>query len=172
MPSIEEYVDMGYSGIVVLACETHERQSGMQEEVTRERIACRDRQGKYLELVVVTVEHPLKRTSFRIDERRLLTREQYTEYVAKHGVRDTERFYREREARREAVKVAKGEIERLTPICPACGAKMVIRINRQNGNHFWGCSTFSWSNCRGTRDISVALAVRLDRLNAIVSGTR
>lgn len=28
------------------------------------------------------------------------------------------------------------------PSCPRCGNKMIHRVNRRNGNGFWGCSTF------------------------------
>lgn len=35
------------------------------------------------------------------------------------------------------------------PACPKCGLEMVRRINRRNGNQFWGCSRFP--SCRGTR---------------------
>lgn len=34
-------------------------------------------------------------------------------------------------------------------ICPRCGAGMILRKNRHNGNQFWGCSTFP--RCRGTK---------------------
>lgn len=172
MPSVEQYVDMGYAGIVVLESETHEKRSGMQEEVTRERIVCRDRQGKHHELVFVWVDHPLKPVSNRIDERRPITGEEYARLAAQHGVRDSERFYREREARREAARNAQAEVERLTPLCPNCGSKMVVKTNRQKRNRFWGCPTYGWAGCRGTRDLPAGLAVRLDRLNAVIAGAR
>lgn len=35
------------------------------------------------------------------------------------------------------------------PECPHCGQAMVQRVSKQNGNQFWGCSTFP--KCRGTR---------------------
>jgi restriction system protein len=35
------------------------------------------------------------------------------------------------------------------PNCPLCSAQMTKRSNRQNGEQFWGCSTFP--ACRGTR---------------------
>ena len=40
-----------------------------------------------------------------------------------------------------------------TPECPICGANMVIRIAKKGanpGNHFWGCSQFAKTRCRGT----------------------
>lgn len=36
-----------------------------------------------------------------------------------------------------------------TPSCPSCGAGMVRRSNRANGQSFWGCA--SYPRCRGTR---------------------
>ena len=35
------------------------------------------------------------------------------------------------------------------PSCPRCGETMVHRVNRRNGNGFWGCSTFPI--CKGIR---------------------
>ncbi|MDH5822698.1 restriction endonuclease [Luteimonas sp. RD2P54] len=35
------------------------------------------------------------------------------------------------------------------PECPRCGAQMVERRNRSNGDLFWGCATYP--GCRGTR---------------------
>lgn len=34
------------------------------------------------------------------------------------------------------------------PSCPTCGSPMVLRVNRNNGNQFWGCS--SYPRCKGT----------------------
>ncbi|WP_203322014.1 restriction endonuclease [Pseudoxanthomonas beigongshangi] len=36
------------------------------------------------------------------------------------------------------------------PSCPRCGETMVHRVNRRNGNGFWGCSTFP--TCKGIRN--------------------
>ncbi len=36
------------------------------------------------------------------------------------------------------------------PFCPRCGETMVHRVNRRNGNGFWGCSTFP--ACKGIRN--------------------
>lgn len=37
-----------------------------------------------------------------------------------------------------------------TLLCPDCGSEMKQRVNRQNGNKFYGC--VKYPNCRGTRD--------------------
>lgn len=37
------------------------------------------------------------------------------------------------------------------PNCPKCGAIMVKRTNRRNGNAFWGCTQFP--SCRGTKPL-------------------
>jgi len=37
-----------------------------------------------------------------------------------------------------------------TLVCPDCGADMMLRTNRQNGQKFWGCKKYP--NCKGTRD--------------------
>ena len=34
--------------------------------------------------------------------------------------------------------------------CPACGGRMVSRMNTQKQQRFWGCAAFP--KCRGTRD--------------------
>lgn len=36
-------------------------------------------------------------------------------------------------------------------ICPLCGAKMIIRKNKQNGNSFYGCSNYP--KCKGIKSI-------------------
>lgn len=41
------------------------------------------------------------------------------------------------------------------PRCPACASEMMLRVNRQAGSHFWGCSTFP--RCRGARPIASQL---------------
>jgi hypothetical protein len=44
---------------------------------------------------------------------------------------------------------------RANPICPKCGAPMVLRTARKgsnNGNHFWGCSKFPL--CRTIKNVS------------------
>lgn len=39
-----------------------------------------------------------------------------------------------------------------SPRCPNCASEMTLRMNRQAGNAFWGCSTFP--RCRGTRPLA------------------
>ncbi len=54
------------------------------------------------------------------------------------------------------------ERDHLTPDCPLCGAEMVVREAKHGpnaGNRFWGCSNYSKTKCRGTRDL-VGLGVR------------
>ena len=43
-------------------------------------------------------------------------------------------------------------------ICPECGTWMVSRVNRQNGQRFWGCHLFP--ECKGTRDTGQSKAER------------
>ncbi|MFA5185824.1 MAG: hypothetical protein WC551_05015 [Patescibacteria group bacterium] len=173
MPRTEDYVDRGYNGIVLLKTDEHESRSGMQEEVTRQRIACRDAKRNYLELVFVWVDHPLKPTSCRIDEQRTITKERYLELAEKAGgVLDTESFYQDRERRRQAAVAAREELERMTPLCPSCGERMQIRVNRRKQTFFWGCPTYKWKGCKGTRDISEAVSRRIHQLNAIINGAR
>lgn len=38
------------------------------------------------------------------------------------------------------------------PHCPNCASEMTLRMNRQAGSAFWGCSTFP--RCRGTRPMA------------------
>jgi len=173
MPSTEELVDMGFSGIIVLECDSHESRSGMQEEVTRTTVACRDRQGNPHELVFVKVDHPLRRATERVESRRSLPPKRYAELAAKRGISDTEQFRRERENRRAQAAAAQAELDGLVPQCPSCGGVMVIRQNRSDtARRFWGCTTFRWSGCRGTRDISTALSARLDQLGATIAAAR
>lgn len=37
------------------------------------------------------------------------------------------------------------------PYCPECGARMVLRTRRSDGERFWGCSNYP--ECKGTRQI-------------------
>ena len=39
-----------------------------------------------------------------------------------------------------------------TWLCPDCGKEMVLRMNRSNGEKFWGCPKYP--ECKGTRDIA------------------
>ena len=36
------------------------------------------------------------------------------------------------------------------PVCPKCGAPMVLRTRKSDGGSFWGCSAYP--RCRGIRD--------------------
>jgi hypothetical protein len=173
MVCVKDYLEMGYAGVVVLESISREERSGMQVETTRERLACRNRHGHFLELTVVWVEHPLRPRSRSVSDQIRITEERYRELAAKHGVRDTPEFYRERDRVQTAAATAQAELERLVPACPKCGARMAVRHNRQSPERrFWGCSTFRWSACRGIRDITFAQASRMDRLNAAVSAAR
>lgn len=60
-------------------------------------------------------------------------------------------FLRERQEAQFAIIDAKNgvtEAKAGTEPCPTCGAKMVLRHDR-NGRKFWGCSNYP--NCRGSR---------------------
>lgn len=35
--------------------------------------------------------------------------------------------------------------------CPKCGAAMILKANRQNGNEFFGCTNYGKTGCKGTR---------------------
>ena len=47
------------------------------------------------------------------------------------------------------VKAKVQESEPSAPVCPKCGAPMVIRTRKSDGNPFWGCARFP--ACRGIR---------------------
>ena len=42
--------------------------------------------------------------------------------------------------------------------CEDCGAKLIIKTNRQNGNQFLGCP--NWPECEFTRDIPESYKLR------------
>lgn len=48
--------------------------------------------------------------------------------------------------------VQSSTVATFNPCCPKCGSAMVKRIAKQDGNAFWGCSTFP--ECRGTVSIN------------------
>jgi ssDNA-binding Zn-finger/Zn-ribbon topoisomerase 1 len=48
----------------------------------------------------------------------------------------------------------------ITKRCPDCGAKLMIRTNRQNDSHFIGCTT--WPECTHTEPIPQSLHLRLE----------
>jgi restriction system protein len=44
----------------------------------------------------------------------------------------------------------------VAPTCPLCGSRMLLRTGQKGqnaGSQFWGCSKFSTSRCRGTRQV-------------------
>lgn len=47
----------------------------------------------------------------------------------------------------------------ITKACPDCGRTLLIRMNRENGSEFIGCT--GWPECRHTEPISDTLKMRL-----------
>lgn len=172
MPTIEELVDKGYHGIMVLNCDSTENRSGMEQEVTRTKVACRDKGGARLLLVFVELEHPLRPKSCSIESKAVLTPARYADLARRHDVQDNDHFRRQRQERRNAAAAAKQELEQLKPACPSCGESMVLRTNRRKGSLFWGCPTYGWKGCRGTREIPNTIARRIEELNGIIDAAR
>lgn len=46
------------------------------------------------------------------------------------------------------LKKIKENTDNLTPLCPLCNGKMIVKRNSKNGKNFWGCS--SYPNCKGS----------------------
>jgi ribosomal protein L40E len=38
------------------------------------------------------------------------------------------------------------------PVCRKCGARCVLKKNFETGGHFWGCSTWRATKCKGGTD--------------------
>lgn len=73
------------------------------------------------------------------------------------------RVHRIQTWRDNLLKRINGWEEMLGPPCPACGAPMLVRENKQDGSEFYGCSTYKEGWCKVTRPITY---------NPSVKGTR
>jgi len=81
-------------------------------------------------------------------------RASYNNFHHTSGVEDAVHLNKIRDEMESFIKVVCGitEVSNTTDtlLCPDCNHEMALRVNRTNGNKFYGCKKYP--TCRGTRD--------------------
>lgn len=114
MRHLDQYLDLGYSGIVLLA-----------ESDGQETVVCRDRRKCCLRLTCSLTVAPGEALRVKVMRMEMISEPRYQKTLAeKGGVLDDEKFMRVRNQRRMANIGAQHELAQLTPNCPVCGRKM------------------------------------------------
>jgi len=171
MARVQDYVNLGYSGLVILSSESKESQSGMQQEVERETLVCRDKKKRCLRITGAWISDGLNPPRFRSEREELISETQYQKLVQERkGPLDDQRFYAERQRRQMQCLAAQNELANLTPHCPKCSVRMTLRVNSRDQSRFWGCTQYP--NCGGTRSADAATLRRIDDLSAFINSSR
>jgi len=127
MGHIEQYLDLGYTGIVREA-----------ETAAGETVVCRDRQKRCLRLVVSLEARPGQDPKVKIERTELISEPRYQKALAERGVLDTEDVHRERSRRRMAGIAAQHQQAQNAPLCPRCRQRMQLALTRDH----WVCPSF------------------------------
>lgn len=151
------------SGIVVIDHTFEEKQSGYQRETSETSLACIIDGEPWLARFVEHKDYaprsgPPDRSLHKIAR---ITPQEYEELKAKHGgIKDTAEFHERRRVAGSAAAELRTKLDRLTPKCPGCDARM----KPKGGKHgpFWSCSRFP--TCKGTRSMTTAESKQLEEL--------
>jgi len=157
MIQLAEYLKLGYRGIVFLGVQEWEEKTGYHDDHTLQTLVCFDKDGQPLKLEIHWVEKYRPNGGGRDCEIRIkqvIDQNEYEELVKKYGVQDDLLYYQGRAKREYQMRKARVEIDALIPKCPVCGTQMTLKLNRNTGAPFWGCSGFSRGKCRATLSIS------------------
>ncbi len=173
MIRIENYLQLGFRGIVFLECKDWEEKGGYQDEHIVQTLACYDKDGEPYKLVIHWVEKFRPRSGggvgHFIKSKEKITQEQYVEFVKTHGVQD-DSLYHQRRARLEKDKrVAEKKMQKIVPKCPICGSAMILRYRKKDNAPFWGCPGFYKSGCNGTRSINLKDFSQYNELSRLVN---
>ncbi len=158
---LEEYVGMGYHGIVEIHSK-HRESSSQRDDYYDETFACLDEDGNPFRIRVEWYFTIFKPAKHDVSSRTPISREEYEELVKTRGIRDTDAWRAQRDAARKSQEEAAKIRERITPHCPKCNATMVIRSRKKDGKEFFGCSQYP--KCDGVRPGNAALIRRLKGL--------
>jgi hypothetical protein len=157
MIQIEDYVHLGFRGIVFLDVRDWEEKSGYQDEHTIQTLACYDKDGRPLKLDIHWIEKWRPNGGGKghiLEKKELIDQEEYEELVKTHGVQDDPLYHQERARKENKRRIAEKGMEKLTPKCPLCSTPMALRHRKKDGAPFWGCVGFHRGACRGTRPIA------------------
>jgi hypothetical protein len=170
MIQVADYLQLGYRGIVFLEVKDWEEKSGYQDEHTVQKLACFDKDGTPLILVVHWVEKFRPRGGGRsnmVESKEVISQEAYQRLMQEHGVQDDSLYYQKCARNEKKRRDAEHKLMEMTPNCPVCGTRMTIRFRRADSAPFWGCVGFHRGNCRGSRPIAPKIYERYDRLSKI-----
>lgn len=173
MIRIENYLQLGYRGIVFLECKDWEEKSGYQDEHTIQTLACYDKDGDPYKLVVHWVEKFRPRSgggaSHRVESKEKIAQEQYEELVNTHGVQDDSLYYQRRAKLERDRRNAEQKMKEIVPKCPVCGSMMILRFRKKDNAPFWGCPSFYKGGCNGTRPINQRVFQEYNQLTRLVN---
>ncbi|MFZ6015448.1 MAG: hypothetical protein ACOYUZ_03780 [Patescibacteria group bacterium] len=152
MIELDDYLNIGYKGIVFLECENWERQSGYNEEYTRQTFIAYDKDQAPLKVRVLWVEHPFKFKEYTVEACDPITQIEYKAICLEHGgIADNEGYQARKKKMDIEAKRAEAALKGLIPTCPDCGTNMIPKQNSYTSKYFWGCAHFP--RCRGSRNM-------------------
>lgn len=162
MRTLDHLVELGYRGIAWKLLRDTESSSGSLSEVEEFEIWARAQDGvpRHFTLTsVVTAYKPMRR---RISDETPISEAEYEAAVHANGIRDTAPWIAERERRQARRRDLDIEIAGLTPRCPNCSKRMILRTNGR-GIKFFACPGYPVS-CVGASNAPLSVAERIDRL--------
>ncbi len=172
MVTIEDYLRLGYRGIVFLHREESEEKIGYQDEHTIHTLACYDKDGIPLKITMHWLEcfrpNGGKR-SCTIESKEVIGQEDYALLVKRYGVKDDSFYYQARAKKEKQKREAELKLHEMTPKCPICGNGMIIKHRNKDQQPFWSCVGFSKGKCRGSRSILKSDYSKFNRLLQIAN---
>lgn len=172
MVTIEDYLRLGYRGLVFLHREESEEKSGYQDEHTIHILACYDKDGIPLKITMHWLEcfrpNGGKR-SCRIESKEIIGQGEYASLVKLYGVKDDSLYHQARAKKEKRKREADAKLIEMTPKCPICGNGMIIKHRNSDQKPFWSCVGFSKGKCRGSRSILKSDYSKLNRLLQIAN---
>jgi hypothetical protein len=155
MVTIEDYLQLGYRGIVILSSDWREKAGGYQDEHTKETFACFDKNGTPLKITIQWAEHfGGKYEKFHeVKSLEIITQNEYRELVKQYGVKDDSLYHQERAKKDKQKREAELKLQQMTPKCPVCGNMMVMKYRRLDNKPFWSCVGFRQGKCRGAMSV-------------------
>jgi len=134
MGQIDQYLDLGYTGIV-----------RMTQSDSGETVVCRDRRKQCMRLIVSWTDVPGQDQRLKIERMEIISESRYQKAIVEYGgILDTEAVHQARNRRRMASIAAQHRQTQSAPACPKCGQRMDLAPTRDR----WLCATPS---CNGRK---------------------
>ncbi|MFO0605358.1 MAG: hypothetical protein U0324_19415 [Polyangiales bacterium] len=158
---IDQFVDGGYRGIVVLE-KSHKESSSQRDDHYHISVVAKNKSGKCFKLSADEHWNVFKGVSRSSSVPLPISEDEYQQLVEKHGISDTDEWYEKRSKAEEERKRVEVERARLTPTCPLCKGTMSVKENGRTKQKFFGCDKFP--RCGGSVSGSPGVFAALAKL--------